>query len=350
MSLSHWAPVHAKPDVTSGFNLMGLKIFKDHIKSNVYYYATTQLELENSKQHPAFRYDLNRYMGKRETSDKKVFRVRGILFFVIKPSISVSLYHQVREKLANQNTHVIEVLPAPVKNFNGHLVYSITGSDDDPEVSGTIKGGVSTKSNETKISGTGWSKRSFTIALMGVDADLFWQSFEQERLVLSLSYEWKINGVKPDNDSGWMDSAYSIAGSLPIDVHFKEHPGLFSRNEIWQNMSLSHTQLTVACYDFINAITSGLYKVNVEVRFLTERNQEYVERVDFKQGSEAYEQTIKFRLPKNLRAGYDYRVHRIYNDGREELSEWMRHDDALLDVSLTPPDLADNTQLVGKNQ
>ena len=346
----HWTPAYSKPDITSRFNIMGLQVFKDHQKSNTFYYATTQLELVNIKQHPAFRYDLNRYMGKKETSDKQVFRVRGILSFVVKPAVSASLYQQIREELAKQNTGIIEVLPAPVKKFQSHLVYLITGSDDVPDSSGTISGGVSTEFAESKSSGTGWSKRSFTIALMGIDADLFWQSFEQGRMILSLAYSWEINGVKPNNDSGWIASPYQISGTLPIDVFYDEHPSLFSRNEIWQTMSLAHTRLTVACYDFINAIASGLYKVTVEVRFMTERDQEYVERVKFQEKDEEYERIIKFRLPKNLHAGYDYRVQRIYIDGIVELSEWMRHDDALLDVSLALSDLSGNPKLAGESQ
>ncbi|CAH1211293.1 exported hypothetical protein [Candidatus Nitrotoga sp. BS] len=349
MCLMHWTPAYSKPDVTSSFNVLGLQIFKDHQKRNTYYYATTQLELETAKQHPAFRYDLNRYMGKKETSDKQVFRVRGILSFAAKPTISASLYQQVREELAKQNTGIIEVLPAPVKKFQSHLVYLITGSDDVPDATGTIAGGVSTETAESKSSGTGWSKRSFTIALMGIDADLFWQSFEKGSMILSLAYNWEINGVKPENE-GWVASPYQISGTLPIDVYYDDYPGLFSRNEIWQTMSLAHTHLTVACYDFINAIASGLYKVTVEVRFLTERDQEYVERVKFQERDEEYERIIKFRLPKNLQAGYDYRVQRIYVDGKIEQSEWMKHDDALLDVSLALSDISGNPQLAGESQ
>jgi hypothetical protein len=329
---------------------MGLQVFKDHQKSNTFYYAATQLELGTVKQHPAFRYDLNRYMGKKETSDKQAFRVRGILSFMVKPVVSASLYQQVREKLAKKNIGTVEVLPAPVKKFQSHLVYLVTGSDDVPESSGTIEGGVSTETAESKNSGTGWSKRSFTIALMGIDADLFWQSFKQGSMILSLAYNWEINGVKPDNNSGWTASPYQISGTLPIDVSYAKHPNLFSRNEIWQTMSLAHTRLTVSCYDFINAIVSGLYKVTVEIRFLTERNQEYVERVKFQEKDEQYERVIKFRLPKNLQAGYDYRVQRVYVDGKVEQSEWLRHDDALLDVSLALSDLSGNPKLAGESQ
>ena len=289
-------------------------------------------------------------MGKKETSDKQVFRVRGILSFAVKPSVSASLYQQVREELAKQNSGIVEVLPAPVKNFKSRLVYLIAGSDDVPESSGTIEGGVSTETAESKSSGTGWSKRSYTIALMGIDADLFWQSFEQGRMILSLAYNWEINGVKPDNDSGWIASPYQISGTLPIDVLYEEHPNLFSRNEIWQTMSLAHTRLTVSCYDFINAIVSGLYKVTVEVRFLTERKQEYVERVKFQERDEEYERVIKFRLPKNLQGGYDYRVQRIYIDGKVDQSKWMRHDEALLDVSLTLSNLSSNPKQAGESQ
>ncbi len=338
----------AAPNLRAGFVVNDIKLYPDHKDPALLYYMPSPLRLSKINDKPVFRFDLFRYVGRKETGDSAVFRVRGVLTFEIERSERLSDYQALRAAVQRKYPRAV-LRPAPITGFESKLVYRTVESDRGRQSeTGSIEGGVSKvidvkagiskapNEEQTGPIGEGnWKRRRFTIGLRPRTAELFWRGFKENRLLLSLAYTWRVRGVVSDQKTnGQMrESTADLTDSLPITVSMTAYPDAFVKTDIGQVMEMGHTVLTVICYDFINETKPDLYSVTVEVMFRTLRGQDYVERVQFSENDESYEKEVSFRLAKNLGAGYQYRVQRLFRDGRHETTGWKRHHGQQLDVT-----------------
>lgn len=329
---------YAAPDLKAAFDLNGVRVFPDHLRHKVFYYSPLGLRLSQVDDMPAFRFDLFRYMGRKETGDASAFRVRGILSFEAEQIRDIDLIKRMGNHLRRTRPGAT-LRPAPIERFQSELIYKTVEIEEGDSIeTGTVEGGVSkTLDNDDAgdKSGGNWKSRLFTIGLEPLTAELFWDNFEKERLQLSLSYHWTIHGVVKDDSQGgaWQESTTDIANTLPMNISMSEYPNLFRRIETWQKIGVAHTNLIVTCYDFINETQADLYSITAEVMFKTLRNQDYVEKVRFTEDDIEYEKQISFRLAKDLDAGYQYRIKRIFRSGEVKRTKWKRHDGQVLDVT-----------------
>jgi hypothetical protein len=331
--------VEASPNLQEGFQVENIRVFPDHANRNLYYFAPMNMELVVKDGTPEFLYSLYRYLGRQETGDKGEFRVRGILSFEVKQVRAVERINKIKEHLRKTNPAAI-LRFVPIKEFQSKLIYkTVEVESEDAETSGEVEGGVFKDSNDVesqkKNREGNWLKRHFTITLKPYTAELFWDNFEKDKLQLSLSYSWTVKGVIPDNETQgeWEESTSDIADTLPIQVSMPKYPALFRKIETWQEISMAHTNLLVLCYDFINEEESELYSISVEVKFKTLIGQDYVSKVRFNETDAEYEKKIAFRLAKELDAGYQYRIKRIFKNGDIENTQWKHHNDWVLDVT-----------------
>lgn len=328
----------AAPDLKSRFDLNGVRVFQDHLDRNIFYYAPLGLRLSKAKSVPVFRFDLFRYMGRKETGDRTDFSVRGILSFEVEQLRDLDLIRRIGDELRITRPGMI-LRPAPIERFHSELIFKTVETEEgQPEQSGTIEGGLSKAMDgdgSGEKSGGNWKRRLFTIGMKPLTAELFWENFEKESLQLSLSYHWSVHGVVKDETDGgtWTESTTDIADTLPINISISRYPELFRRIETWQKMGVAYTNLMVTCYDFINESDEDLYSVIVEVMFKTLRGQDYVEQVRFKKNDHEYEKQISFRLAKDLDAGYQFRIRRIFRSGETRTTKWKHHDGQVLDVT-----------------
>ncbi len=329
---------YGAPNLQKAFTVGQVKVYPDHARRNVFYYAPRPLRLHHVNGQPVFRFDLFRYWGRKETGDSDVFRVRGVLTFQVERPQDLRAYQELA--LAVQQTYPGAVLrPAPISKFASKLIYrTVEASGGGKAESGVIEGGVSRavgEEGDDEAKEGHWKQRRFTIGLAPHTAELFWRAFEQNRLVLSLIYSSHVLGVVPNDkaNDAWQESTVELADALPIDVSMAAHPSAFRRTDIGYSMKMAHTTVTVLCYDFINETKPNLYSVQVEVMFRTLRDQDYIERVKFIENDDEYEREISFRLAKDLGAGYQFRVQRIFKDGRHEKTAWQKHNGQQLDVT-----------------
>ena len=330
----------AAPDLQSAETIDNVRIFKDHQKPLVFYYQKMQKRLVENENVPEFNYQVNRYIGKTITEDTDEFRVRGAIKFQTTSDFGETSYASILEQLKAKYPGKVELLPAPISNSYNKLVYAtINVSETEEKAKGELEGGL-VKSEKPKNSLLATEKQRFTIGLSGHDADFFWQNFEKNNLILSLAYGWSVSGVKKNAEDIWDASTYEISNTTPIKVSMKEFPALFKKNELWQNIDVAHSTITVMCYDFINLKKSPFYYVNVELRFNTLRNQSYEEKIRFTQDNEQYEAPVRFKLVNSIKDGYEYRVSRMTLDGDKTTSAWIKTTQAAIDVSLTAEELA----------
>ncbi|HSX85959.1 MAG TPA: hypothetical protein VLE50_11165 [Cellvibrio sp.] len=325
--------LHALPDLQSAESIGNIKIFRDHENPSVIYYFKAQKSLAFQDGIPDFSYHLNRYMGTRLTEDSNEFRVRGVIRFKTIDATPSLTYQQLLQQMRERFGPTTQLVAAPVAHSYYKLVYK-TATDDavEPEETGEISGNPLPEKKPGMVFGE--SSQRFTIGLSGHNADLFWQAFEKDKLILSLAYGSNIVGVKRGDNQQWLAAEYEIADAAPIQVSMNQFPILFSKNEIWQNREMAHSTITVMCYDFINVVKTHLYSVLVEVRFTTLRKQRYIEKVKFIADSDAYEVNVRFKLANNLQSGYEYRVTRMNKDGEKTVTDWMPSTQAVIDVSL----------------
>ncbi len=155
----------------------------------MFYYSPLGLRLSQVDDTPAFRFDLFRYLGRKETGDTSAFRVRGILSFEAEQIRDVDLIKRMENHLRRTRPGAT-LRPAPIERFQSELIYkTVEIEEGDAIETGTVEGGVSkTVDNDDagdKSEGN-WKSRLFTIGLEPLTAELFWDNFEKERLQLSI--------------------------------------------------------------------------------------------------------------------------------------------------------------------
>lgn len=332
----------ADPNLNQRFEIDGVTLFPDQSKSGLFYYAPLGLRIAHRDGKPIFAYNVFRYVGRHETGDAGVFRVRGVLTFDAVRIENTDLLRKVLNKLHKRRVNA-RLQPAPIKKFRSKLIYKTIEGDSKPDHSnntqssnnnGVIEGGIS-KPIDVDQEGN-WEERGFTIGLKPKTTELFWDNFANNRLQISLSYDWKLLGVVPDEaeKGNWRVKTIDDTDTLPIEVSMRDYPSLFKRVETWQKLDMGHTNVVVLCYDFINEVVTDLYSVSVDVMFRTLRNQDYVETVKFTSSDDAFEKQISFRLAKDIDEGYKYRIHRIYKDGRVDTTAWKEFKGQQLDVTI----------------
>ncbi len=352
----------AEPDLTKVISFdefTGVQFFQDHQSKDIFYYVKTKKRLVKKNGQPDFHYSMNRFIGNRLTENENAFSVKGVV--KLQTTFASPKTNQAKLLSLLKTIHIGKVIlkPAPISNTFNKLNYALINSSKDVEENGEVDGGFltnqsgeDTDTNETELSQVkihniyASKKQRFTIGLDGHDANLFWEGFSKNKLILSLSYGWEISGVIPDNNNGWKQSTVLISDSLPIDVSFKKNPELFKKNELWQRVKHAYSTILVNCYDFINAEYSDLYYVKVELRFTTLRNQQYVESVKFTADSDEYEKNVRFKQVNDIENGYEYRVRRLFNNGDQSKSAWIKANNRVIDASLT----LDEIRALQKNQ
>jgi len=222
--------------------------------------------------------------------------------------------------------------PLPLKRLESKLIYAVVEDD----VSGEIAGGESAEEADDEFTAT-WSKRTFTVALQPLTAELFWAGFQNDSLQLSADYVWTSEGRVPKRDgAGWDVQLKEISSAVPIRVDARQYPSLFEQVDTWSRIPLDKTTVTVSCYDFVDEEPTELYRVVVELRFRTLRDQDYVETLTFGQGDTDYEKSVSFKLAKAMTQPYSYRVTRIFNSDRPRTETgWQEHRGQYLDITMS---------------
>ena len=327
---------HALPNLEKSENMHGVILYPDHIQKQKYYYLPAKLKLAKEQGEPLFSYNIFRYLGSQKTKTAGEYRVRGILSFEISnKSIRESLA-RIKSSLSNRSSR-IDLVPMPVEKFASTLQYVVIAPNKLNNIEGEVKGGTSKETDDSKSQQDegAWQSRRFMIGLNPLTANLFWDNFNTGHLQLSLSYHWKFKGVLPNKKGEESEKIVTkvFGDTLPLNVTMGEHPKLFSKIESWGNTHAAHTQLTVICYDFINEEISELYKLTVEIKLKNLRGHEYLEKVKFSKNDFNYEKQVNFRLAMQLDGAYEYRVTRLFSNGKKIKSQWKKHKDGFLDVS-----------------
>ena len=288
--------------------------------------------MEKTQDTPEFLFNINRYIGSEITGDRGEFWARGVIKFATQVDSTSYGYSKIKGMLQKDFGPRIQLEALPVLNEHNRLQFAqISDGESEAEraefdLTASPERRVGRVSSETK--------RRYSLRLNDHEADLYWQQFHANRLSVSLSYGWDIDGVIRDETGAWTPHHRSINDSLSIAVSPSIHPDLFKKSELWQRLTIAHSGIKVLCYDFLNEVIPDLYYTLVEFRFETITGRRYVRQLKFLADSDEFETDIDFELANDIKEGFEYRVRRLTVNGDVMQSDWTKHDKAWLDVSL----------------
>lgn len=195
----------ALPDLDAPEQIGALRIFRDHERASVFYYAPGDLQLaRDSDGAPALRFLAMRYVGTAAYGDQGESGGVGTLTmrFQLEPPSRVEF---AAARLALGREHAIagiELRPLPITDFRAALAYApIGGSEESGEDSGgsavtagghfEADGGDGAQSDADAF----WSERTFTIPMDANTAQLFWALLQRGEVALSITYAFYTRGV-----------------------------------------------------------------------------------------------------------------------------------------------------------
>lgn len=323
----------ADPVWSRGEVVADLSVYPDHQDAALYYYEPAPYKLSEADGEPQLYFRLFRYLGTTETRDSNVFEVAAILTVDVEQDTVADRYPDALAMLRRRNSSA-SLRPLPIDGFGAELIYAAidaAGQQQSGSVDAQASGNVEETAEEGPVQF--WSQRRFTLALDTLTAQLFWDNFSNDRLQLSLDYRIETEGMKVNAEGAWEADARTFGGAVPLRVSMQEYADHFSRMESWQLANRRRTDVIVMCYDFFEEGAEDLYRVSIDVRFKTLRDQDYVESVRFESGAVETEKTVSFRLARNMDEPYYYRVTRIFKSGPVRESGWIEHQGLLLDVT-----------------
>jgi hypothetical protein len=339
------SPALAAPVWETAETIEGLAVYRDHAESNRFYYAPSGYRIAESGGAPQVYFRVFRYLGTPETGDTGEIRIAGLLSIDAEQATVAERYVPALATLKRRNAHAT-LRPLPVDAFRANLNYLVIGGDDqsgsiDAAASGyTADGGESDVGADAgepdsveSVSGPAyWTRRRFTVALDPLTAEVFWANFENDALQLSLTHQLTSAGMRRNAAGAWERDERAFADSVGVHISMQEQPSHFAKIETWALAKRRRTDVMVMCYDYTARDDDELFRVTVDLRFKTLRNQDYVETVRFDPGQET-EKTISFRLARNLEEPYYYRVTRLFHTLPMQRSEWIEHRGMLLEVT-----------------
>lgn len=301
----------AEPDLGVYDDIEGTRIYQDHKNQSIWYLSPAKPILNTREDKtPDYGLSLYRYLGRKGTGDSGSFWVKGVLTFGFDRS-QEGLSGKIRKALRGKGITSPRLKSMPVSASRVTLIFA-----DQEQV----------RENNLR-----WKTGTMVVPLDSVKAEILWDAVEKGQVLVSVAFEETLTGVNKKEDD-WQPDTTSLTWTIPVEMDMKAHPDHFSKMDLGGRMKVGYTGLDVFCFDFIENLEENLYAKIVEVAIPT-TGRDLVETVTFKQDSD-YRNRIEFKLAKDLDQPYRYRILRVYNDGSQKDSPWLKKEgETLLDIT-----------------
>ena len=367
------SPARANPDLRSGRPAGALTVYSDDRRADLYYYPPGELTLATGADgRPDLHFLQMRYTGTAAGADRGVVVFRSILSFrVVMSGPTPAAVRVARDALiaagAGRN---LELRPLPIQRLEAVLVYAPVGAEGTGEEEQALPRGhfESAEGASGATANAYWSERIYTLALDPAGSQLFWDSLQQGRLVLSVGYAFFAFGIPPaaplaeligtpkllaelrdaiaSPSAGAGASATEPppstlvrAGATGIAVDARAWPDLFRRIDVNETVPPGYAALDVYCYDFNNALRPDLYEKQVEIDAEGMGRRRIALTTTFRRESpDLYAASLRFRLAVRMDRPYRFRVIELKDDGTtielpwRERASWAE----ILDVTSPP--------------
>ena len=305
-------PGMAAPDLGTYRDVEGIRAYKDHQKSELWYLTPAPPALgRGAKGAPDYGLDIYRYLGRKATGDQGIFRLRAVLSVGIVRERSPEIIGRIRKALRAAGVPRLRLRSMPVAGAEIRLLFA--------------------DQSQTWNQGTRWGDRQILLSLDRHMAEVLWDAVKAGQTQVSLVVTERLSGMRR-MDGKWHEAETVASWTLPIELDMQAHPTHFRRTDVGGRMARGYTGLDVFCFDFLEGLAPDLYAKIVEVAIPT-AGRDLVEEVTFKADSD-YRFRIEFKLAKDLDQPYKVRVTQVFKDGRRQVGAWEgRTGESMLDVT-----------------
>ena len=291
-------------------------VFPDHQSARSYYYVPSTLNISQSFGKPQFFF--YKYVYIKQDSSGTTQTAGGVL------SLSIELSDE-KPALEQMMGGSYEYKVVPIETMRSTLLYNTIGGEKS-------EGKGTTEPEELAGRVTPFTKKSFSIPLGRETASYLWKIFEEKKsLGLSIDCEFSYDGYEL-KEGKYEEAERTDRMSIPVAVSMERDPDLFKVINLANKVSFTYRTLTVLCFDFANEVNPDVMKKTVEVKIETAKGQKDFKTVFFSKDVEP-QQELSFNIPEKKGGTYQYRVMRVFKDGRSEKGDWKEGNDAYLDVS-----------------
>jgi hypothetical protein len=337
----------AQPDFSGAFKEHGVVLFRDIKKQNVFYYLPGDLEIARSAGgKPDLSFIMMRYTGSAVYGENEEIRYRNILSMrlVMKNVMDDSL--RLAKAKLNVRSMVVFLKPLPITMIDAMIVFIPVGGSDSTAV--IKKGSLSAEGNPGySSSGTYWQERYFTIYLDNHSTNLLLEASRKDYMAMSFMYAFYSKGKSnksitdfsghsqlagmfrnqlAENESDTADTLRECvikSNAFAIHIDTVKYPEMIRQIDINNGVPPGYAVLNVRNYDFANNLRNDLYEKTVDLEATGAGGGKVQSSVTFRSSAPDITSTnFKFRYAVRLDKPYRYRVRELYNDGREEVTEW----------------------------
>lgn len=336
-------PGAAAPLLGSGRDVEGVRVYRDHADARVHYYAPGKLTaaLDRSGA-PQLSFLQMRYVGTALAGDRGAFRTHSQLSFRVRMEAAPA------DRLAKARTALgpgAVLKPLPIRRVSATLNYVSLDSGAAPPQKPAGEGKL--EEAEAPSPGQGyWTERVFSVAPNEVTSASLWESFQQGRVQLSLSYAFHSDGIGPDEPVPAPGAPPSMKGphvvladTLAVTVDAARYPDRLRRIDVNESIPAQYAVLSVACYDFNNELRPDLQVKIVEIEAKSVNGRPVLQQAVFSRSTpDVTSASLRFPFAVSLKDGYRYRCREITPAGEERVRDWQpgRPWAQLLDAT-TPP-------------
>ncbi len=373
LSLAAAPPARATPDLRTGRQAAGLTVFADDRRGSLFYYAPGELALAtDTGGRPDLHFLQMRYTGTAAGADRGVVVFRSILSFrVTMAGPSPAAVRAARGVLIAAGAGLNpELRPLPIQRLEAVLVYAPLGAEGQGGEEQALPRGhfESAEGAAGATANAYWTERIYTLALDPAASQLFWDSLQNGRLVLSVGYAFFAFGTPPSAPLAELTGTPKLlaelrgavaeppqapagsatelptaslvrAGATGITVDARAWPDLFRRADVNETVPPGYAALDVYCYDFNNALRPDLYEKQVEIDAEGMGRRRVTLTTTFRRSQpDLYAASLRFRLAVRMDRPYRYRVVELADDGGTRESPWRERASwvEMLDVTSPP--------------
>lgn len=348
----------AQPIMNSSQTIAGRKIYQDLLKSNKFYFAPSQLKLAyQSDGRPDFQFLSLSYSGNYVNGDQNQIQHTNLLYFTVEQAIITQAeLAAIEETLSIQN---LELRPLPISTVSTAIVSPLP---DGEYLKISNQGSFEPLGNSH--SNGAWTKRSFTLRLDNLQAELLLSNIKAGFLPINLGYAFYADVILDnrglvtiEGDSTVVEELEELAeGVTTLDSLPKKHL-IFSDvvsfhldTSKWKDLIIikhlssgippSWPAVEIRCYDFNHQLRPDLALKTIELRATGVSSRKVVLPKKRFSSTSPDLHTIQVKFPYAIRMDepLEYKVTTYTLNGRKEKTDWITLDSwfTLIDLTTFP--------------
>jgi hypothetical protein len=325
MGLSSVAPhvAAALPVAGSAQRIGSSVVWRDSDDPAVFYYVPGELRIAQRRDGGVeATFFVVRYLGTTLGGDAERAFVRSSFTADVEmiPPTAATLADVVTE-LRRAHAGPVRVLPMPIQRIKTRLVFASAAAGAGQPV--TFSDGFLEPAG-AEPSTAFWRRRTFTLHLASVDAQILLAALRAGGAVMSLAYEFTSRSVEAaDGPQTPAVEQTVVAGTLPLSFDAARFPDRLVLLDIAASSPPGYPVLSVYCYDFSEQVDPDLFEKAVEIEGVGLGGGRVATSVTFtSEAPDVTKRSVRFPFPVRLDRPFRQLVSETYWSGEERRATW----------------------------